>query len=425
MNEWLDERLDIKRLNDKFLRKAFPVHHSYFLGEITMFSLIILILTGILLMFSYEPSSRLVHGVPAAYASILTIDALPFGSMLRRIHHWTAYVMIAAAILHMMRIYFTGSYKKPREINWWIGLGLLIFSALAALTGYSLPDDNFAVTTLNVISGILNSIPWIGPWLAKAAFAIGSSSPSVGTIPRMYGYHIMLIPAVLIALTAAHMTIMIKQKHTQPGYAKKIAYKKIVGVPLLSQQSILMIMLFTLTFGIITLFSTYIPVHHVQNYGPPSTVTPSIKPDWFFLWIFGLLQMIPSSWHFTFLGGSFGPEFWGGILVPTLVILLWLAVPLLDRSPEKLYYAENPTDHPYRLAGGVAMISLLLVWFVAGFRVNFNFALAPLWIATFVVPIFSYFLTLLIVRGIRRFREQDEAEAQAEQERLSKISADD
>lgn len=206
MSQWLDERLNISRLNDKFLRKAFPVHHSYFLGEITLFSLIVLLLTGALLALFYEPSQRLVANpldpggteVPAAYASVLKINALPYGDMLRRIHHWMANIMMGAAVLHMMRVYFTGSYKKPREINWWLGVLLLVFTALTALTGYSLPYDNYAFTTLKVIVGIAGSIPWVGGYISELAFA--GVFPGEGLIPRMYGYHIMLLPAVLLGL---------------------------------------------------------------------------------------------------------------------------------------------------------------------------------------------------------------------------------
>ena len=159
-------------------RSAFPVHHTYFLGEITLFSLIVLLLTGVFLALSYEPSTRLVPSftdkavlVPAAYNSILMINFMPFGDMLRRIHHWSANLMVAASILHMMRIYFTGSFKKPREINWWIGMLLLVFTIITAVTGYSLPYDNFAKTTLGVVVGIVASVPWVGDWLAQAAFS--------------------------------------------------------------------------------------------------------------------------------------------------------------------------------------------------------------------------------------------------------------
>jgi len=425
MNQWLDERLHISRLNDKFLRKAFPVHHSFFLGEITLFSLIILILTGILLALSYEPSNSLVTNsfdpgtadapnlIPAAYHSALKINAMPFGDMLRRIHHWTANIMVAASVIHMMRVYFTGAFKKPREINWWIGMLLLIFAALTAVTGYVLPYDNYAYQTLKVIYSIAGSIPWVGEWVAQAAFA--GKFPGDGVIPRIYGYHIMLLPGILLGLTAAHMLIMIKQKHTQPQYAKRIAYKKIVGVPLMTQQTPIMLMLTLLFAGIIVLFSAFIPVHPVEFFGPPST-TPieNIKPDWYLLWIFGVLAIIP-SFELHLLGGIINSEFVGAIVVPTLALGAMFAVPMLDRSRENLYYAENPTNYPVRLGLGVGFMMLLVVWSVAGYKPelisagilsNTNANLV-LWTASFLVPALSFFAVQAIVRGVRSLREAD------------------
>ena len=426
MNQWLEERLHISRLNDKFLRKAFPVHHSFFLGEITLFSLIILILTGVILALSYEPSNSLVTNsfdpgtaakpnlIPAAFHSALKINAMPFGDMLRRIHHWTANIMVAAAVIHMMRIYFTGAFKKPREINWWIGMMLLIFSALTAVTGYILPYDNYAYNTVKVVYGIVASIPWVGQWVAQAAFA--GAFPGEGIIPRIYGYHIMLLPAILIALTAAHMVIMIKQKHTQPQYAKRIAYKKIVGVPLMTQQTPIMLLLALVFAGIIVLFSAFIPVHPVEFFGPPST-TPinNIKPDWYLLWVFGLLAIIP-SFEIHLWGGAIGAEFVGAIVMPTVVLVAMFAVPMLDRARDSQYYAENPTNHPVRLAAGVAFMAMLLVMSVAGYKpelISANIlttanANAILWILTVVIPAVCYFGVLGIVRGIRSLREADE-----------------
>lgn len=431
MNQWLDERLHISRLNDKFLRKAFPVHHTFFIGEITLFSLIILILTGILLALSFEPSNSMVVNsfdpgkadapnlVPAAYHSVLKINAMPFGDMLRRIHHWCANIMVAAAVLHMMRIYFTGSYKKPRELNWWVGLLLLIFSALTAVTGYALPYDNYAYNTLKVIDAITGSVPWVGSWVADFAFA--GRFPGDGIIPRFYGYHIMLLPGILIALTAAHMLIMIKQKHTQPQYAKRIAYKKIVGVPLITQQTPIMIMLALLFAGIVILFSAFVPVHPVQHFGPPSSQPiEGIKPDWYLLWVFGLLAIIPSDFQFTLLGGHFSAEFIGALLMPTLVIGAMFAVPMLDKSSENLYYAENPTNYPKRLGIGVAFFTLLLVWSVAGYKgelvANGYLPSAQanliLWALSFILPAITYGLTQAYVAFVRNLRRADEKETQ-------------
>ncbi|ULH14829.1 cytochrome bc complex cytochrome b subunit [Deinococcus sp. KNUC1210] len=423
MNQWLDERLNISRLNDKFLRKAFPVHHTFFLGEITMFALIILILTGVFLALSYEPSTRLVPSfldkntmVPAAYSSILRINWMPFGDMLRRIHHWSANIMVAAAIVHMMRIYFTGSFKKPRELNWWIGMLLLVFTILTAVTGYSLPYDNFAKTTLGVVVSIVQSIPWIGDYVAQLAFGGKFALDNTQMIPRVYGYHIMLLPAILLSLTGAHLLIMIKQKHTQPQYAKRIAYKKIVGVPLSTQQTPIAVMLALLFAGLIILFAAFIPVHPVEVFGPASdNPVQNIKPDWYLLWIFGVLELIPANFKFTLFGGEFGPEFIGGIVIATLVLVVMLAVPIFDQSKENLYYAENPTDHPKRLAAGVAFFALLIVWSVAGYKNDFQWPVAPFYVLTIVGPLVSYFATLAIVRGIKSFKAAEEREREQHQ----------
>lgn len=431
MNQWLDERLHLSRLNDKFLRKAFPVHHSFFLGEITLFSLIILIITGIILALSFEPSNTLVVNsfdpgtsdkpnlVPAAYHSALKINAMPFGDMLRRIHHWSANIMIAAAVIHMMRIYFTGSFKKPREVNWWIGLLLLIFASLTAVTGYILPYDNYAYNTMGVIYAITKSVPFLGDWAAQAAFA--GPFPGDGLIPRIYGYHIMLLPGLLLGLTGAHMAIMIKQKHTQPQYAKRLAYKKIVGVPLSTQQTPIMILLALLFAGIVVLFSAFMPVHPVEYFGPPSpTPIDDIKPDWYLLWVFGALAIIP-GFEFEIMGGIVNAEFVGAMVFPGVIVGLLFLVPLLDRAKENMYYAENPTNYPTRLAIGVAFLALMIILSVAGYKnelvkgglLTTENANLILWILTFMVPLVSYFATVGIVRGIAAIREADEREAAA------------
>ncbi|WP_221091257.1 cytochrome b [Deinococcus aquaedulcis] len=431
MNQWLDDRLHISRLNDKFLRKAFPVHHSFFLGEITLFSLVVLIITGILLALSYEPSNTPVLNsfdpgtvdkpnlIPAAYHSTLKINAMPFGDMLRRIHHWMANIMVAAAVIHMMRVYFTGAFKKPREINWWIGMLLLIFAALTAVTGYILPYDNYAYNTVQVIYAITKSVPWVGDWLAQAAFA--GRFPGEGIIPRIYGYHIMLLPGILLALTGAHMLIMIKQKHTQPQYAKRIAYKKIVGVPLSTQQTPIMLLLALLFTGLVVLFSAFIPVHPIEHYGPPSPQPiSSIKPDWYLLWVFGALAIIP-GFELEVLGGVISAEFVGAMVFPGIIIGAMFAVPMLDRAKDNQYYAENPTNHPVRLAAGVAFLAMMIVLSVAGYKVELvqsgilseGNANTILWILTIGVPVLSYFATLGIVRGIRALREADERDSLA------------
>jgi cytochrome b-561 len=320
MYKWLDERLDLTSLYQKVLRKAFPVHHSFFLGEITLFAFVVLVLTGVFLTLNYEPSIREVRlpdgrTVPAAYASILYIDSLPFGAVIRSLHHWSAHAMIAAAFLHMLRILLTGAYKKPRELNYLVGLALLGLAVVTAFTGYALPYDNYAVTATRIGYGIAASIPWVGGTIAEVMFG-GEFPGSERSIPRLFSLHVLWLPLLLMALIGLHLAIMIKQKHTQPRYAERVAPGKILGVPMYPQQMVMMGILFALYVGVMTMIAGAFLAHPVEAFGPPTPNTPAVKPDWYFLWLYGLLQIIPASWQFRLFGATIGPEFIGGVIIP-------------------------------------------------------------------------------------------------------------
>ncbi|MBI5813601.1 MAG: cytochrome bc complex cytochrome b subunit, partial [Meiothermus silvanus] len=332
MYKWLDERLDLQRLNSKLFRKAFPVHHTFFLGEITLFAFVVLVLTGVFLTLNYEPSIREVttpdgQKLPAAYASILYIDSLPFGAVIRSLHHWSAHIMIAAAFLHMIRIHLSGAYKKPRELNWLVGIGLLVLAIVTAFTGYALPFDNYAITATKIGYEIGAAAPWVGGLLVNILFAGEFSNTNTQMIARLFSVHVLWLPLTLIALIGLHLLIMVKQKHTQPKYAERVSPGKILGVPALPSQGIMAGILFLVYVAVTTLVAGLFLAHPVQAYGPPTANTPAVKPDWYFLWIYGILQMIPSNWKFELLEATFGPQFWGGIFVPTLIILGAAAIP--------------------------------------------------------------------------------------------------
>ncbi len=173
--KWFDERLELKKFKDKFLSKTFPTHPLFLLGETALFSFITLVVTGIFLGFLYEPSTKMVSlfgaMVPAAYASVVRIDLLPMGLIVRRIHHWSAMIMIAAILAHLLRVYFTGAYRKPREINWLVGLSLWGTAMIAAFTGYLLPYSQFSVTATSIAYYMAKSMPWIGDWMSSLLFA--------------------------------------------------------------------------------------------------------------------------------------------------------------------------------------------------------------------------------------------------------------
>ncbi len=406
---WLEERLGLEAFRKKFLKKAFPVHPTFFLGEIALFSFIILVITGIYLAFSYEPSARVVTvgglSAPAAYHSVLQIDQQPFGLIVRQVHHWSAHFMIAAVVLHLLRVFFTGAYRRPREINWLLGSLLLIFTVFAAFSGYLLPYDEFAVTATGIGYGIVASIPWVGQALAD--FFFGGKFPALGTVPRFYGYHVILLPLLLLALIALHLAVMLKQKHTEPHWNRgKAAPGQLLGIPLWPQQATLMAVLFLFMAGGVLLISSMFPVHPVEVYGPPGPQTPVVKPDWYFLWVYGLLKLIPGWMEFRLWGGTINAEVIGGVLLPGLIVVLIFIFPFFDRAREPQNYLETPTERPMRTAIGVAALALLLVLSVAGYEDDLKLPLNTFRWASLIVPVASGAITHAVLAQVKRLRLQ-------------------
>jgi cytochrome b-561 len=391
VSRWWNERLHLDRLREKYLRKAFPVHSTFFLGEIALFAFVILVLTGIYLAFLYEPSTAEVEigGVrlPAAYGSVVMLNHVPAAHLMRQVHHWAAHVMIAALALHLLRIFFTGAYKKPREINWIVGLGLLGLTIFAAFVGYLLPYDQFSVTATGIGYNIAKSVPWIGPYLADLVFA--GKFPGSSLIPRFYGYHIMLLPLALFAGIGVHLLLLIKQKHTEPPAARAHSPRgRLLGMPLWPQQTVIMVILLLLLGGALTLLGTLFPVHPIELYGPPSPATPSVKPDWFLLWVYGALRLIPGWMEVHVLGTTIGSEAIGGIFLPGLIGAILVLIPWFDRTNrERLDYLEPPMWHPVRLGWGVALVSLLGVFTLAAYDQELGLSKGVLRAAVLVVPL--------------------------------------
>ena len=390
---WLDERLGLQRFRAKYLGKPFPLHPSFFLGEIALFSFIVLVGTGFYLALFYEPSIENVTagGVtgPAAYVSALLIDGHPLGILIRRIHHWAAHLMIASVALHLLRIYFTAAYRKPREPNWVLGLVLLAGSIGTSFAGYLLPYDQFSVTATAIGYGILRSAPWIGGTLADFFFA--GQFPSPSTVPRFYSYHVVFAPVLLSALIAAHLLLVFKQKHTElprailpPTGADE---REITGVPLWPGQTVLMVVLFLLLLSALSLLSALLPVHPSALYGPPQPATPEVKPDWYLMWVYGALKMIPGTLSFRLAGATIGSEAIGAMILPGLIGIVILLVPWLDRAPASARYAEHPLRSPARLGLGLAGLALLGVFSLAGFSAELGLSVPVLWVLAVLAPV--------------------------------------
>jgi len=428
---WVDERTSVGSFVKFLARKLFPDHWSFMLGEIALYSFIVLLLTGIFLTAFFVPSMTLVtyegefatmHGVEMseAFASTLrTSFEVPGGLLVRQMHHWAALLFTAAIVTHMARVFFTGAFRKPREINWLVGFTLMILSLAAGFTGYSLPDDVLSGNGLRIIDGVVKGIPIIGTYISYWLF--GGEFPGEVLIPRMFTAHILLVPGLILGLIAVHLFLVFLQKHTQyPGGGR--SHRNVVGLPLFPVYTAKAGGFFFVVFGIIAIVAGLFTINPVWNYGPydPSPVSAGTQPDWYILFVDGALRLMP-GW----LGGVPSEwELWGftwswNILVPAVIIpgLFFTFLALYpwfeawatgDRGER--HVLDRPRNVPVRTGLGVALILFYVVLVIEGsndiianlFHLSLNDITLFNRIGIFALPILGFVITRRICLGLQR-----------------------
>ena len=307
--KWVDERIGIAGLGRPFLRKVFPDHWSFLLGEIALYSFIVLLLSGVFLTIwfmpsmaevEYEGSYQLIRGVQMseAYASTLSLSFdIRGGLLLRQMHHWGAMLFMAAMLTHSLRIFFTGAFRKPRELNWLIGVSLVALGLVEGFAGYSLPDDLLSGTGLRFVDGLIRAIPLIGTW--AEFFMFGGEFPGELIVPRLYMVHILLLPAIILGLIAAHLALVVYHKHTQfPGPGRTEG--NVVGYPVFPVYAAKAGGFFFIVFGVITLMGALMQINPVWVVGPynPAEVSAGSQPDWYMGFVEGGIRLMPNwEWH--------------------------------------------------------------------------------------------------------------------------------
>ena len=422
---WLDDRFHGARGLRVLMRKVFPDHWSFMLGEIALWSFVILLLTGTFLALFFVPSSAQVvyHGsyvkldgltMSEAYQSTLNISFdVRAGLLMRQIHHWAADLFMAALIIHMLRIFFTGAYRKPREVNWLIGIALFTLGLLEGLFGYSLPDDQLSGAGLRIFEGVLQGIPIVGTYLAF--FLFGGPYPGDIIIPRLYIVHVLLIPGLILALITAHLFIMVHQKHTQmPGLGR--TEKNVVGQPFFPYFIAKGTAWFFFIFAALALLATFAQINPIWLYGPysPVQISSASQPDFYMGILEGSLRMMP-AWEWNFLGHTVSFSVLIPFIVPLTVILggaaLW---PFFeqwatgDRSWHNVL--DRPRNAPIRTATGMAAVVFYgVLWAEGANDVIADYTQIPLytvtWIArvlVFVGPAIAFYVTRRICIGLQR-----------------------
>ncbi|MFC4019133.1 cytochrome bc complex cytochrome b subunit [Micromonospora sp. GCM10011542] len=420
----LDDRLRLSPISRRALVKVFPDHWSFMLGEIALYSFIALILTGVYLTFFFDASSAdtVYRGAyapmdgattSAAYASTMRLSwDVRAGLLIRQTHHWAALVFVAAIVLHLARIFFTGAFRKPRELNWLIGVTMLTLALANGFTGYSLPDDLLSGLGLRIITSVVASIPLVGDWLVS--LALGGEFPSDEMIPRMFVAHVLLVPAILVALVSLHMGILVRQKHSQfPGPGR--TEHNVVGSRLWPSYTLRTLALFAWVLAVLFALGGLIQINPVWLYGPfePAQSTAPAQPDWYVAWGDGALRLFPPL-EFRVAGHLVPAPFFPGVVLGGLTFLALYAWPFVERmctgDRRQHHLLDRPRDHPVRMGIGVAALTFYAVLTVAAgddiiarlLRVPIFDLLSLFQVLAFVLPILAGALAFLTARALHR-----------------------
>jgi len=407
------------------INKVFPTHWSFMLGEIALYSFIILLLSGTYLALFFDPSMQEVEyqgsfenlrgiHMSRAYESALEISFdVRGGLFVRQVHHWAALMFMAAMVVHMMRTFFTGAFRKPREANWMIGITLFVLGMFEGFTGYSLADDLLSGTGLRIGSGITLSIPVVGTWIHALVF--GVEFPGTGEmIPRLYTIHILLLPGIILALIAAHIGLVWYQKHTQfPGPGR--TENNVVGIRIMPLFAAKGGGFFAATSGVIVLMSGIFQINPIWNFGPynPSQVSAGSQPDFYMAWTDGMGRLWP-AWE-MYLGNYMIPAiFFPLVLGMGIVFTLAAVYPMIERRFTKDHASHNllqrPRDVPVRTSLGAMFLGFIVVVMIAGFNdilaFKFDVSLnAMTWIGRVAVLLFPplvYWVTYRVCIGLQR-----------------------
>ncbi|WP_077487924.1 cytochrome b [Sinomonas mesophila] len=434
--DFVDQRTGASPLLREFGRKIFPDHWSFMFGEVALYSFVILLLSGTFLTFFFNPSMAETHyegayvplrgmEMSVAYQSSLDISfEVRGGLFMRQVHHWAALLFVVSLGVHMLRVFFTGAFRKPREINWVIGGFLLILAMAAGFTGYSLPDDLLSGNGLRIIDGVIKSIPLVGTWISF--FLFGGEFPGTAIIGRLYVLHILLVPALILLLLVLHLFFVVLHKHTQyPGPGRNDG--NVVGYPLGPVYAAKAGGFFFIVFGVVALMAAAFTINPIWNYGPydPSPVSAGTQPDWYIGWVDGALRLMPGvlgsvdgyRQHFEFV--IFGQTLTLNVLLPALVpagivFTVLFTYPWIERwitkDDREHHVLDRPRNAPTRTAIGMAGFTFYCVMWAAAasdlIATHFHVSLNDVtyWLRTlfFLGPIIAFVVTKRVALGLQR-----------------------
>lgn len=422
---YLEDRTSISGAVKEFGRKIFPDHWSFLLGEIALYSFIVILLTGTFLTFFFQASMAEVtyngsyvpmKGIEMSSAMQSTLNIsfeVRGGLLVRQIHHWAALLFVAAIGLHMLRIFFTGAFRKPRELNWVIGFVLFILAMAEGFTGYSLPDDLLSGNGLRIIDGLVKGLPVVGTWISFLLF--GGEFPGTAIVGRLYTLHILLLPALVVAFIALHLMFVVIHKHTQyaaPGRTQG----NVVGYPVLPVYAAKAGGFFFIVFGVVALLASFFTINPIWLYGPydPSPVSAGTQPDWYIGFADGALRLVPPGWEFVWLDRTWSFN----IIIPVAILGLFIVAvmfyPFLEAwitgDKREHHILDRPRNAAGRTAVGAAGVTFYAVFWAAAssdiiathFKLTMEGVIHTLQALLFVGPLIAYVVTKRVCLALQK-----------------------
>jgi ubiquinol-cytochrome c reductase cytochrome b subunit len=380
---FIDQRTGGAPFIRKALRYVFPDHWSFLLGEVALYCFLLLVATGVYLTLFFDDSrsQTVYHGsytplqgetMSRAYQSVLHLSLdVKAGLLMRQTHHWAANVFIAAIVLHVLRVFFTGAFRKPRDLTYLIGLTMLFTAFLEGYLGYSLADDLLSGMGLAIGYSVAISLPVIGPYFATLLWG-GPFPGSSSFFPRMYIAHVLLIPLLIAALLTLHLVLVAARHHTQFRESPKTTERAVVGVPTYPGQTPRSLGLMFGTWAVLFLLGGLVQINPIWLWGPYhlGESTNGAQPDWYLGWLIGALRLVP-GFDLTIGSYTLVPNpFWGGALFPLVIFAVLALWPWAERklSGDDAFHnlLERPRDNPWRTSLGAAFLSWIFLVFMSG-----------------------------------------------------------
>lgn len=428
LSRYLTQRTKLGRKGAGMLRdlrhRVVPIHWTNMFGVVALASFVVIVVTGVVLMFFYTPSSSTVEyggsyptlqgvEVSKAFESTLRVSfEVPGGLLLRQAHHWAALLLPAALIAQLLVTFFTGAFRMPRRASW-VLLFLILITALAGgWSGYALPDDMLSGTGLRIFEGILLGIPVVGTWLKGLLF--GGQFPGE-IIENLYPLHVAIVPAAFIALLAVRIAITYRLKPPQFAGAGRTE-ANVVGIPLYPQAAARAGGLFLIVVGVLLLISATVTINPIWSYGPasPGDAGAGSQPDWYTGFLDGALRLVPPGWEIVAFGRTWTLALLAPLAVVTVFLLLVAAYPFIegwitgDRREHHLL--DRPRNAPTRTGLGVAGVVFYGTLWLAGsadliavaFSATIEGVVLALQLLLLAGPLIAFAVTRRVCVGLQR-----------------------